>query len=1006
MGVHHLWSILSPIQESVPLYSLTGKTLAVDLSLWVCEAQHVQAMMGKVTKPHLRNLFFRVSSLTLMGVKLVFVMEGEAPKVKAETMSKRTDLRFGGLKKSAPKKNTTKSINRGRFNAVLRECAEMLDCLGIPWVTAAGEAEAMCAFLDAQGLVDGCITNDGDAFLYGARTVYRNFNMNTKDPQVNCYRTCRVETELHLSRETLVGLAILLGCDYIPKGIPGVGKEQALKLIQTLKGQTLLQRFSQWREEGVGVPEGVVKKVPHCHLCRHPGSAKAHERRGCVLCNSTHFCEPQDYDYECPCDWHHYEQTRQASSTDANIRKKTLESDHFPFTEIINEFLVNKDKLDHNFKRRRPNLLLMQNFAFEKMDWPKHYTSEKVLVLMTYTELMNRKHGRETSSQITPLRIWKPRVRNSVVCFEIIWRKPDHYVFPEDHPKDSQDEVRTVEEEALFRLAYPDVVELYLKEKAEAEENKTKKKKPRSKKEKPSDPCDDGVSDLLAQMSLHSSTPDIEDQQPSGRTAAQATITMMPTNDSVVVLEDPKSLKQHIDPGADHPHLEVCLGAHVQEMLSSPGSSGSIPNPVVSSPSISMVMDALHLSDIDWESPSFTSSPSPQASSVHPGANPKSTPITDDSFKERVQSLQQGPFSERCPTEVVPGSCFAEHSLRDRILMKNTQTFVNIAHNDVSQSPPLEADDSNNCGPKPMALIPIKSRKDPKPSKQPLVCGKKAPLVDKSRIIALTCEPHLAQRSSNAVSIIPTQHGSVTSTKQASVTPTQPASVTPTQPASVTPTQPVLITSTRPGSVTAHNAGEPKPSQKYRFVKNTVASYSALPQRTRSEPAYTQPGPGNRNVKSHQAAKKSVCAHVCSSSEDSEAENRQRGAGRRRVKVKPKSNSTYHKLNDYSLKPTATKKPAWDTATAYILRPTVLQTTAQPIRPRAVSASVGQQQTLGNSVSSKGKCPNVQPITVDNNTVFIPRPASPAPVSDGDDTETCSNSPLPLVERLRLKFLN
>lgn len=56
----------------------------------------------------------------------------------------------------------------------------MLDYLGVPWVTAAGEAEAMCAYLDSQGLVDGCITNDGDAFLYGARTVYRNFNMNSK----------------------------------------------------------------------------------------------------------------------------------------------------------------------------------------------------------------------------------------------------------------------------------------------------------------------------------------------------------------------------------------------------------------------------------------------------------------------------------------------------------------------------------------------------------------------------------------------------------------------------------------------------------------------------------------------------------------------------------------------------------------------------------------------------------------------------------------------------------
>uniref|UniRef100_A0A4W4H4X5 XPG-I domain-containing protein n=1 Tax=Electrophorus electricus TaxID=8005 RepID=A0A4W4H4X5_ELEEL len=213
MGVTELWSVLSPVQETVSLYSLAGKTLAVDLSLWVCEAQHVQAMMGKVTKPHLRNLFFRASSLLRMGVKLVFVMEGEAPKIKAETMSKRTEMGFRGVKTKGAPKHAMLSGLRG----VLGQCAEMLDCLGVPWVQAAGEAEALCAFLDSQGFVDGCITNDGDAFLYGAQTVYRNFNMNTKDPQIDCYRMSRVTEELQLERETLVGVALLLGCDYLPK---------------------------------------------------------------------------------------------------------------------------------------------------------------------------------------------------------------------------------------------------------------------------------------------------------------------------------------------------------------------------------------------------------------------------------------------------------------------------------------------------------------------------------------------------------------------------------------------------------------------------------------------------------------------------------------------------------------------------------------------------------------------------------------------------------------------
>lgn len=54
-----------------------------------------------------------------MGVKLVFVMEGEAPKLKAETMSKRTETRYGGFKKASVPKS--KNTSRGRFKTVLKE---------------------------------------------------------------------------------------------------------------------------------------------------------------------------------------------------------------------------------------------------------------------------------------------------------------------------------------------------------------------------------------------------------------------------------------------------------------------------------------------------------------------------------------------------------------------------------------------------------------------------------------------------------------------------------------------------------------------------------------------------------------------------------------------------------------------------------------------------------------------------------------------------------------------
>lgn len=60
--------------------------------------------------------------------------------------------------------------------------------------------------------------------------------------------------------------------------------------------------------------------------------------------------------------------------------------------------------------------------------------------------------------------------------FPICSISAEHYVYPEDHPVENQHEVRTIEEESLFRVAFPEVVETYLRDKTLAEENKTKSK--------------------------------------------------------------------------------------------------------------------------------------------------------------------------------------------------------------------------------------------------------------------------------------------------------------------------------------------------------------------------------------------------------------------------------------------------------------------------------------------------------------------------------------------------
>ncbi|NXV80364.1 GEN endonuclease, partial [Atlantisia rogersi] len=324
-----------------------------------------------------------------------------------------------------------------------------------------------------------------------------------QDPFLDCYTMSSIKEKLGCDRESLIGLAVLLGCDYLPKGVPGVGKEQALKLIETLQGQNLLQRFEQWKEQLQyhNNPPFVVKRLIHCSECHHPGSSKEHEHSGCKFCGSARYCNPSDSKYCCPCEWHQLERLKQASAVEDNIRKKAYSCEGFPFPEVIQEFLVNKNKLIKLKECQRPNLLSFQIFASEKMEWNKHYACKKLLTLLTRYDMIQRKSGHIDSKQLQAIRIVKTRVKNGIPCFEIEWQKPEFYIDAEDEPVELF--VVTVEEESLFRAAYPDVVTLYEVEVSQVLKKKQKNIKDRPKEKELPDVFDE-VSGLLSGMSLKS----------------------------------------------------------------------------------------------------------------------------------------------------------------------------------------------------------------------------------------------------------------------------------------------------------------------------------------------------------------------------------------------------------------------------------------------------------------------------------------------------------------------
>jgi len=63
MGVKDVWHVSGACEERISLHTLRGSTLAIDLAGWVVQNNTAPGLSHSVTRPHLRNLFFRINTL-------------------------------------------------------------------------------------------------------------------------------------------------------------------------------------------------------------------------------------------------------------------------------------------------------------------------------------------------------------------------------------------------------------------------------------------------------------------------------------------------------------------------------------------------------------------------------------------------------------------------------------------------------------------------------------------------------------------------------------------------------------------------------------------------------------------------------------------------------------------------------------------------------------------------------------------------------------------------------
>lgn len=210
--------------------------LAIDISIWLFQ---IQSGKGG-SNPALRTFYYRLLRLLSLNIHPLFV--------------------FDGPKKPLFKRH--KRVGGGNFKvSSIPEflAKQLLKQFGFPWHVAPGEAEAECALLQREGVVDAVLSEDVDTLMFGSGITLKSWTPELKSSKVpthvNVYRAEETKEGSGLDREGMILVALMSGGDYIPEGIPGCGPKLACDAARAGFGRDLvaLKRkdaagLRMWRE--------------------------------------------------------------------------------------------------------------------------------------------------------------------------------------------------------------------------------------------------------------------------------------------------------------------------------------------------------------------------------------------------------------------------------------------------------------------------------------------------------------------------------------------------------------------------------------------------------------------------------------------------------------------------------------------------------------------------------------------------------------------------------------
>lgn len=275
MGIKGLTKLL---KEKAPeclreqkIESYFGRKIAIDASMVLYQfliavrgsgsGAALTDASGEVTS-HLIGLFYRTVRMISHGIKPVYVFDGKPPDFKSGELEKRRENREKAAEEHKAAAEAGDEARMAQMEKRLvkvgsvhcKDAQTLLDCLGVPWVQAAGEAEAQCAAMAEAGLVYAVATEDMDALTFRSPRLVRHMTYSeARKIAIQEYDYARMLEALKMTAAQFTDLCILCGCDYVPS-IRGIGPKKAFDAIR--KFETIEAVLENLDSSKYSVPDG------------------------------------------------------------------------------------------------------------------------------------------------------------------------------------------------------------------------------------------------------------------------------------------------------------------------------------------------------------------------------------------------------------------------------------------------------------------------------------------------------------------------------------------------------------------------------------------------------------------------------------------------------------------------------------------------------------------------------------------------------------------------------